>query len=239
MIIGKNITKTYVSGEIETHVLRGIDIHIKSGEFVAIMGKSGAGKSTLMYQLALLDLPTGGNIQIDGVDVVALPELDRTDIRLQDLGYVFQDYALLPELSAQENVMMPLLMIGMNRYDAQARAREVLDQVELSHRYNNRPGQLSGGEQQRVSIARAIVQKPKILFADELTANLDTASSTRVIELLMELHREGQTIVMVTHEAEYTYPCDRIIYLEDGQIISHDYDIEKRMDRVRTRSSVI
>jgi len=234
MILAKDITKTYVSGEIETRVLRGIDLHIKAGEFVAVMGKSGAGKSTLMYQLALLDLPTTGSIEIDGVDVLSISERDRTNIRLQDLGYVFQDYALLPELTAQENVMMPLLMIGMDRYSAQERAREVLDQVELGHRYRNRPSQLSGGEQQRVSIARAIVQKPKILFADELTANLDTASSTNVIELLMELHKAGQTIVMVTHEAEYTYPCDRIIYLEDGKIISHDYDIENKTDRVRT-----
>lgn len=222
MINAKNITKTYTNGVIETKVLRGIDIDIQPGEFVAIMGKSGAGKSTLLYQLGLLDQPTAGAISIDETDVLALDDRQATDFRLQKLGYVFQDYALVPELTAQENVMMPLLMLGMSVDEAKAQAARSLERIGMGHRLDNRPNQLSGGEQQRVSIARAVVQDPLILYADEPTANLDSGSSDKVIEVFTELHKEGQTIVMVTHEKEYTRNCDRIIHLEDGQIVSDE-----------------
>lgn len=222
MIHAKNITKTYTNGVVETKVLRGIDIDIKQGEFVAIMGKSGAGKSTLLYQLGLLDQPTTGEISIDGVDVLVLNDNDATDFRLRKLGYVFQDYALVPELTAQENVMMPLLMLGMSTEDAKAQAARSLERIGMGHRLDNRPNQLSGGEQQRVSIARAVVQDPVILFADEPTANLDSTSSEKVLEVFTDLHREGQTIVMVTHEKEYTRNCDRIIYVGDGKIVDEE-----------------
>lgn len=222
MIHAKNITKTYTNGVVETKVLRGIDIDIKQGEFVAIMGKSGAGKSTLLYQLGLLDQPTTGEISIDGVDVLVLNDNDATDFRLRKLGYVFQDYALVPELTAQENVMMPLLMLGMSNEDAKAQAARSLERIGMGHRLDNRPNQLSGGEQQRVSIARAVVQDPVILFADEPTANLDSTSSEKVLEVFTDLHREGQTIVMVTHEKEYTRNCDRIIYVGDGKIVDQE-----------------
>lgn len=222
MIHAKNITKTYTNGVVETKVLRGIDIDIKQGEFVAIMGKSGAGKSTLLYQLGLLDQPTTGEISIDGVDVLVLNDNDATDFRLRKLGYVFQDYALVPELTAQENVMMPLLMLGMSNEDAKAQAARSLERIGMGHRLDNRPNQLSGGEQQRVSIARAVVQDPVILFADEPTANLDSTSSEKVLEVFTDLHREGQTIVMVTHEKEYTRNCDRIIYVGDGKIVDEE-----------------
>ena len=222
MITAKNITKTYTNGVIETKVLRGIDVAIQRGEFVAIMGKSGAGKSTLLYQLGLLDQPTTGEILIDGTDVLALDDRQATDFRLQKLGYVFQDYALVPELTAQENVMMPLLMLGMTTEDAKAQAATALDRIGMGHRLDNRPNQLSGGEQQRVSIARAVVQDPLILFADEPTANLDSVSSDKVIDVFTDLHKQGQTIVMVTHVKEYTRNCDRIIHLEDGQIVSEE-----------------
>ncbi|MCB9809175.1 ABC transporter ATP-binding protein [Candidatus Nomurabacteria bacterium] len=222
MITGKNITKTYTNGIIETQVLRGIDIDIDKGEFVAIMGKSGAGKSTLLYQIGLLDQPTTGEILIDNTDVLTLDDRQSTDFRLNKLGYVFQDYALVPELTAQENVMMPLLMLGMSTDEAKLQAAQSLERIGMGHRLNNRPNQLSGGEQQRVSIARAVVQDPLILFADEPTANLDSASSEKVIEVFKGLHREGQTIVMVTHEREYTTECDRIIYLEDGKIVHEE-----------------
>ncbi len=214
----KNLIKTYGNGEVETKVLRGLNLEINSGEFVAIMGKSGAGKSTLLYQISLLDKPTEGEIIVDGVDILALDEDERTDFRLKHLGYIFQDYALVPELNAIENVIIPLLMEGIPEDEARQRGMNSLRELGLDGKANNRPNQLSGGEQQRVSIARAIVQNPQILFADEPTANLDSASSSAVIESLKRLHEKGQTIVMVTHEEEYTVDCDKVIYLIDGQV---------------------
>lgn len=225
MITVKNLKKTYFNGELETQVLKGIDLHVKDGEFVAIMGKSGAGKSTLLYQISLLDMPTEGEVSINGIDILSLSEKKRTDFRLNKLGYVFQDYALVPELTAEENIAIPLLMQKISDNDAFSRARKILDDIDMQGKYQNRPNQLSGGEQQRVSIARAVVQNPTILFADEPTANLDSISSNMVIDVLHELHKKGQTIVMVTHEAEYTKYCDRIIYMEDGVIVDHDYKI--------------
>ncbi len=222
MITVKNLTKTYTNGKLETHVLKGIDLDVKAGEFVAIMGKSGAGKSTFMYQISLLDEPTSGSIVVDGEEVLQLSNRERTKFRLDRLGYVFQDYALLPELTASENVLIPLLMKGQTQEEAAQKARKALAEVGLEHREHNRPSQLSGGEQQRVSIARAIAEDPKILFADEPTANLDSASGNHIIEVLRDLNKKGQTIVMVTHEKEYTLYCDRIIYLADGKIIREE-----------------
>jgi putative ABC transport system ATP-binding protein len=201
-----------------THVLRGIDITIKENEFVAVMGKSGAGKSTLMYQLSALDHPTEGEIIVDGTNIIDLSERDLTLFRLYTLGYIFQDYALVPDLNALENVILSLLMRGDDWNQAEKVARMTLDSVGLEGKYRNLPSELSGGEQQRVSVARAIVGKPKILFADEPTANLDSISGGSVIDLLGKLHKEGQTIVMVTHEREYTKYCDRVIEIEDGRI---------------------
>ncbi|MEK7579042.1 MAG: ABC transporter ATP-binding protein [Patescibacteria group bacterium] len=221
MIEVKNLVKNYGKGDVVTHVLRNINLRIKAGEFVAIMGKSGAGKSTLMYQMSLLDVPTSGTVTLDGIETAGLSEADRTLFRLNRLGYIFQDYALLPELSAAENVMVPLLMTGMSRAEGMTKAMRALDAVGLGHRLDNRPAQLSGGEQQRVSIARAIAEKPDILFADEPTANLDSVSGEAVIKVMQELHqKQGQTIVMVTHEDEYAAAADRIIHLEDGVIVS-------------------
>jgi putative ABC transport system ATP-binding protein len=220
IINATNVHRTFGKGDLITHVLKGVDIKIATGEFVAIMGKSGAGKSTLMYQLSVLDEPTEGSIVIDGTDVVPLSEYERTRFRLNTLGYVFQDYALVPDLSARENVMMPLLMRGYEWHIATATADQALDAVGLAGKYHNLPAELSGGEQQRVAIARAVAGKPKIIFADEPTANLDSASSQQVIDLLVALHRtSGQTIVMVTHEPEYAVACNRIIELADGRII--------------------
>lgn len=220
MITAKNIVKTFKNGTVETQVLKGVSIKINDGEFIAIMGKSGAGKSTFMYQLGLLDHPTSGDIFVDEVNVTALSHDDRTKFRLDNLGYIFQDYALVPELTAIENVMVPLLMMGKTQDEAKEIASGSLAKIGLSHRENNLPSQMSGGEQQRVSIARAVAHRPKILFADEPTANLDNISSEAVMEVFKDLHRSGQTIVMVTHEPEYTTYCDRVIYLSDGQIVS-------------------
>ncbi len=218
MIEVKKIVKTYKSGAIETHVLRGIDFQAGDGEFVAIMGRSGAGKSTLMYQMSLLDEPTSGEVLIAGKSTREMSEKTKVKFRLNTFGYVFQDYALMLELTALENVSLPLLMQGYSRRDADRKATESLTRVGLGERLENLPSKLSGGEQQRVSIARAIAHNPKILFADEPTANLDNESSRTVMKIFEELNRAGQTIIMVTHEEEYSRHANRIIYLNDGRI---------------------
>lgn len=219
IISAHSIHRSFGKGDLVTYVLRGIDIDVRHGEFVAIMGKSGAGKSTLMYQLSVLDRPNEGRLIIEGIDVLALTESEQTTFRLNTLGYVFQDYALIPDLSARENVMVPLLMRGRSWDAARQSADGAIDAVGLKGKYTNLPAQLSGGEQQRIAIARAIAGKPKIIFADEPTANLDSISGESIINLLGELHKDGQTIVMVTHEEEYTTHCDRIITMEDGLIV--------------------
>ncbi|MFT5280892.1 MAG: putative ABC transport system ATP-binding protein [Flavobacteriaceae bacterium] len=218
MIQVKNIKKNYTNGNITNHVLKGIDIEIPDGQFVAIMGKSGAGKSTLLYQMSLLDEPTEGVILIDGDDVHGLTSDEKSQYRLENLGYVFQDYALLPELSAMENAFLPLLMKNVSTADAEKKIKEVFHSLELSGKEDSLPSQLSGGEQQRVSIARGVAGNPRILFADEPTANLDSVSSLAVIDTLSQLHKQGQTIVMVTHEREYAQYAERILYMEDGLI---------------------
>lgn len=221
MIKVKGLKKTYVDGDKETSVLKGIDFVCNDGDFLAIMGRSGAGKSTFLYQLSLLDEPTEGEIVIDGVDTHNLTPEQKTAFRLNTLGYVFQDYALLPDLTALENVALPLLMQGKEKVHAYDEAKKSLEKVNLGHRLHNLPSQLSGGEQQRVSISRAIAHKPKILFADEPTANLDRESSERVLSIFKELHKtEGQTIIMVTHEEEYGAIADKIIRLDDGRIVN-------------------
>lgn len=220
MINATNIIRSFSDGPNTVRVLKGITVHIPKGQFVAIMGRSGAGKSTLMYQLSLLDEPTDGTIEIDGTKVSALSEEEKTAYRLKNLGYVFQDYALLPELTALENTALPLLMRGTSQEDAYRAAETVLKRIELAHVASHVPSALSGGQQQRVSIARAVVHNPAILFADEPTANLDSVMAKEVIELFKTLHREGQTIVMVTHEEEYAKVADRVIVLSDGQILS-------------------
>jgi putative ABC transport system ATP-binding protein len=219
MIKVRNLKKNFSENQVETKVLKGIDFDVKQGEFVAIMGRSGAGKSTFLYQMSLLDTPTSGEIFLDGIDTHNFKEEQKIDFRLKELGYVFQDYALLPDLTAIENVSLPLLMQGMSKKMAYEKAAETLIKMGLQNRMYAVPGHLSGGEQQRVSVSRAIVHKPKILFADEPTANLDNDSSLKVINIFKELHSQGQTIVMVTHEDEYGKMAEKIIKLDDGLIV--------------------
>jgi putative ABC transport system ATP-binding protein len=220
MIEARNIHRSFKSGDSELHVLKGLSFTVENGQFVSITGRSGSGKSTLMYQLGLLDFPTSGEVWIDGVNATALNSEDRTGMRLEDLGYVFQDYALIPELNALENVSVPLLMQGLTPQEAATKARLSLERIGMGDKLENLPSQLSGGQQQRVSIARAIAHEPKIIFADEPTANLDTDTSRIVLQNFLELNREGQTIVMVTHEEEYARLTHRIITLSDGEIVS-------------------
>ena len=219
MIIVKNLFKKFINGDTELIAVNNLSFEVQTGDFVSIIGRSGSGKSTLLYQLGLLDHPTSGEIFIDDVNVTNLYSEDRTKYRLQNLGYVFQDYALIPTLTALENVSLPLIMKGLSIENSYKLGKEALDKVSLSKKYDNLPNMLSGGEQQRVSIARAIVNKPKILFADEPTANLDSETSKVVLETFMELNNEGQTIVMVTHEKEYATIGDTTIELKDGRIV--------------------
>lgn len=223
----KNLTKKYKSGAGELTALSSVDIEVEKGEFLAITGRSGSGKSTLLYQIGLLDRPTSGQIKIDGRDALALSEDDRTFLRLSELGYVFQDYAILPALTSLENVMLPLLMMGVETKHARDKAIFALERVGLADKLANYPSQLSGGQQQRVSIARAIAHEPKIIFADEPTANLDSETSELVLEAFLDLHKEGQTIIMVTHEKDYAALTDRVIELSDGKIIN-DFKVKKK-----------
>jgi len=216
----KNLTKSFKTGDSELVVLNNMSLEIEEGDFFSITGRSGSGKSTLLYQLGLLDHPNSGEIVIDGVNVSALDKEGRTKFRLKELGYVFQDYALLPELSAVENIVIPLLMQGLEREEAYKKAEDALHKIGMSERLNNLPNQLSGGEQQRVSIARAIAHEPKIIFADEPTANLDSETADTVIKTFLELNSGGQTIIMVTHEPEYARLTKRAIKIGDGKILN-------------------
>ncbi|QQR64573.1 ABC transporter ATP-binding protein [Candidatus Kaiserbacteria bacterium] len=221
MISAFGIHKYFIEADTSLHVIKNVSLSVRENEFIAIMGKSGAGKSTLMYQLSALDKPSEGSITVAGTDILALNEDELTIFRLNTLGYVFQDYALILDLTAFENVILPLLMRNMKWDEAENLAHTALERVGLETRYTHLPNKMSGGEQQRVAIARAIAGRPKILFADEPTANLDSVSGRRIIDLLAEINQSGQTVVMVTHEAEYTDKCNRIIFLEDG-VITHE-----------------
>lgn len=218
MIEGKNIIRTF-EGAVPVYALKGIDIAIEKGEFVAIMGRSGSGKSTLLHQLSLLDVPNEGSIMIDGQDILKLKQKKKTLFRLNHFGYVFQTYALLPEFTAMETVSIPLMMAGYSRSAYLKKSKEILELVGLEHRLDHRPSELSGGEQQRVAIARALVHNPQIVFADEPCANLDVKSATVVMELFKKLNKDlGQTIVLVTHEPDDSKYVDRVIKMVDGKL---------------------
>ena len=220
MINVKNLVRKFKSGEAEITVLKELTFQIPTSQFISITGRSGAGKSTLLYQLGLLDKATGGMIVIDGQDVDGLSDEERIIYRRENFGFIFQDYALLPTLTALENVMLPLLMQGIGTKEASEKARSALTQVKLPDKLDNLPSQLSGGQQQRVSIARSIVHGPKILFADEPTANLDTESSKTVLDIFSKLNKQEKlTIVMVTHEQDYAKIAEREMVLSDGMII--------------------
>jgi putative ABC transport system ATP-binding protein len=217
MIEVTDLKKIYQLGLVEVAALRGVSVRIKKGEFVGIMGPSGSGKSTLLHQLGLLDTPTSGRILIKGTDVSFLDDEERTRFRLLNLGYVFQDYALVSELTVMENVAIPAITQGRPFDECYAAVAAMLEQVGLDHRLDHLVHELSGGEQQRVSIARALVNKPAIVFADEPCANLDTENSRTVLYLFRAVNRElGQTVVMVSHESWHMDYFDRIIFIRDG-----------------------
>lgn len=215
----KELSRIYSMGDVKVKALNNVSFEITRGEFVAIMGKSGSGKSTLLHQLGLLDTPTSGQIIFDGQNLLELSESRKARFRLSKFGYVFQEYALLPELSALENVYLPAIALGRKEDDYIKAGTDVLEQVGLGARIHHRPRELSGGEQQRIAIARALINKPEMLFADEPTANLDSASSKQVIELFRKLNTEtGLTILMVTHEPDDMNDVGRVIWLKDGEL---------------------
>ena len=221
MIKVENLVKTYAMGEVQVRALRGISLEIGKGEFVGIMGSSGSGKSTLLHMLGLLDHPTSGTILLNGNNVLALSEEERTLFRLNNLGYVFQDYALISELSVLENVYLPCLVRGRSSEECIPTSTGILVEVGLGDRISHMSYELSGGEQQRVSIARALVNKPSIVFADEPCANLDSETSRHILELFRALNKDlDQTIVMVSHEPWHTEYFDRVITLRDGEIVT-------------------
>ena len=221
MIKVKNLTKIYKMGGKEIRAIDNLNFEIAEGEFVTLTGKSGSGKSTLLHQLGLLDVPTSGEIYLNDINLIKMSDKEKTLYRLTKLGYVFQDYALIPTLNALENVLLVLYMQGISMQVAKEKALEALSKVGLTNRELNLPSELSGGEQQRVSIARAIVNKPKILYADEPTANLDSETSKTILNVLKDLNKNSkQTIIMVTHEPDYAKLGDRTIVMLDGKIKS-------------------
>ena len=218
MIKVKDLHKVYGKDSTVVHALKGINMEVEPGEFVAIMGRSGSGKSTLLHLLGLLDTPTSGEICIENMNISKLPEKEKVRFRLEKLGYIFQEYSLLGELTALENVYLPALPVAWySNYEK--RAAEMLETVSLGERLKHYPNELSGGEQQRVAVARALINGPSILFADEPTASLDATSAAVILELFRRLNKDlGQTIVMVTHEPEDEKYVDRVIWLKDGLV---------------------
>ena len=220
MIKIENIKKVFRTEDVETWALREVSLEVKAGEFVAIMGPSGCGKSTLLNILGLLSSPTEGTYMLDGKDVSTLSESDRIKLRKGALGFVFQSFNLIDELNVTENIELPLLYMNVPSKDRKEAVKAVIDRVAMGHRAKHFPAQLSGGQQQRVAIARAVISNPKLILADEPTGNLDSKNGHEVMELLKELHREGTTIVMVTHSQRDASYADRVVNLFDGQIVN-------------------
>lgn len=214
------LRKTYDMGAIQVHALRSIDTEIYANDYVALMGPSGSGKSTLMNLLGCLDTPSDGTYLLDGINVSTMTDGELADVRNRKIGFVFQTFNLLPRLSAQDNVALPLVYAGWSKADREARAREVLTSVGLGDRVDHKPNELSGGQRQRVAIARALVNNPSIILADEPTGNLDTKTSIEIMAIFEKIHADGNTVILVTHEPDIAEHAHRIIRLRDGLIES-------------------
>ena len=218
----ENLIKQYGSGEATVTAVSGVSFGIESGEFVAIMGESGSGKSTLLSMLGGLNSPTAGRFSVDGVDIYGLTSDERADFRKTSIGFVFQNFNLLPYLTLAENVMLPLAIVNTSKKQKHSRAVDALERVGLRGKANRLPNQISGGEQERVAIARAIVNRPPIILADEPTGNLDTRTGAEIMRLLSALNLDGVTVVMVTHSNEYAHCASRLIRLSDGHLVSEE-----------------
>ena len=214
----RDVTKVYRSGDLEVHALRGVDLTVAEGDFVAIMGPSGSGKSTLMHILGCLDIPTSGSYELDGLDVSEMTERSLAQVRNAKIGFVFQQFNLLPSMSAVRNVELPLVYAGIGRQERRDRAVAALERVGLGNRLDHRPTQLSGGQQQRVSVARALVTEPDLILADEPTGNLDSVATQDVLGLFQELHDAGHTVLLITHEADIAAAASRQVFIRDGQL---------------------
>ncbi len=232
-----DVWKTYVMGEEKLDVLRGVTLTINKGEFVAILGPSGSGKSTLMNQLGLLDVPTKGKITLEGRDLTTLSENEMALVRGKTIGFIFQQFNLIPTLTAVENVMLPTLFQGIAEEERVVRGRKLLTMVGLDHRMDHKPGQLSGGQQQRVAIARSLVNDPSIILADEPTGNLDSISGAQIFEMLIHLHRdEHKTVILITHDEELAHHAQRIAYMKDGRVDRIEEKATKNSSRKRPRA---
>jgi putative ABC transport system ATP-binding protein len=218
------VTKVFLTDEVETHALSGIHMEIKKGEYISIAGPSGCGKSTLLSILGLLDSPTDGNYLLDGNNVSDLPLSERARVRNREIGFIFQSFNLIGDLNVYENVELPLTYRGLKAADRKKRVMDALEKVGMAHRAKHLPSQLSGGQQQRVAVARAVAGDPLILLADEPTGNLDSTNGEAVMELLRELHAQGATICMVTHDPRYAKTADRQIHLFDGRIVDEEHE---------------
>ena len=216
------VVKTYSTGALEVHALRGIDLQVPEGDYLAVMGPSGSGKSTLMHILGCLDTPTSGSYRMAGVDVSGMDERELAHVRNQRIGFVFQQFNLLPSLTAWRNVELPLIYAGVARSERRARAIAALERVGLGDRVEHKPQELSGGQQQRVSVARALVTEPDLILADEPTGNLDSTSTLDVLGLFRDLHDQGGTIVLITHEREVAAQAGRTVVIRDGSL-SHSF----------------
>ncbi len=223
----EGMTKVYQMGEVQVHALRGVSLAVKEGEYLAIMGASGSGKSTLMNMIGLLDRPTSGSYWIRGEETSQLGKRKLADLRNQEIGFVFQQFNLLPRISARRQVELPLFYAGTSRRVGREMAQEALDLVGLADRADHRPDELSGGQQQRVAIARALVNKPSILLADEPTGALDSKTGAEVLDLVDELHAQGLTVIMVTHDPLVAQRTERVITLSDGLIVSDEENGKK------------
>lgn len=220
IISARQVSKTYTTGRVSVHALRGIDLHVRKGEMVAIMGPSGSGKTTMLNCLSGLDSTNSGEIFVENMQLHQLPDDERSDYRAQRMGFIFQLYNLLPVLTAVENVEMPLLISGVNSQEARQRSLKMLETVGLANWTQHLPAELSGGQRQRVTIARALINNPAIIWADEPTGDLDSETTQDIMDLLLSLNRENnQTFVLVTHSREVGEMCDRIVRMRDGQIV--------------------
>lgn len=223
IVEAQNLTKTYRMGLTEVRALQGMDLVVEKGEFLSVMGRSGSGKTTLLNLLGCLDRPTEGQVFINGVEVTALPRRKLPRVRQQMVGFVFQQFNLLPPLTALENVMLPLRYSRVSRTKGRRRAIELLEKVGLGDRYTHRPAELSGGEQQRVAVARALINQPAIVLGDEPTGELDTHTAAEIMALLHDLNQtQGQTFIVVTHDPDVAEKTDRTIYLSDGMILREE-----------------